>query len=914
MAPLDRTAEARPGWTVSPTRAIAGAVAGGRRAVPLTVLLGTMVAAHSLLETARDSLFLAGQPIGRLPWLYLAATVVVLPVTQLQALAGRRRGGSGALLATLLGSAITTLGFWATADGSRGVGALYVWAALFSSIAFVQFWLVAVESFEVTEAKQVFCFIAAGGLLGAVAGHALARLALVAAAPRTLLLISAALMIGAAGLLRVITAPRSRAAAQDLEVPVLGALPHHLHADRYFRLLVLLALLSALCAIFIDFLFKATVAAHTTRAQIPATVATAYLVQSAVALGVELLVARLLLRKTGVTRTLLLLPFGLLAVGAGFLVAGGLVLALALKVVDAGLRPSLNRVGTELLYLPVSPAHRRLLKPSIDALGQRGGQALGSLALLALLPLTRATAWVSGALLATTLGWIWVVHALRPLYLRRFEAQLGGGRTLVHPPQLDLASAEVLVSALGSPDAGQVLASLELLAGGGRLGLIPALILYHSDPVVVRAALEILATAGRPDVAAMLPALLRHADPEVRAAAARRWLASGQHAAPLRSLVTTDPHPCVRSAALVALGAVPGSRAELETMATIVRVGTSEERRELARAIADSPREALAPLLARLFESGEVIVRKEVLRAAQQLPLPRRVLPELVGLLPDCELREGARAALVAIGTPALEHLGDRLLDATTPFRLDRELPAAVAEFPPGAAAPFLLRRIGEPRGGTSRFRSFRALNRMRQRDPALELDRAVLERTLSIELATAHRNRETRLQAMDLGYSDRSGGAGAMLLDVLRSKETLAVERVFRVLQLLFPEQGLHRVYLGTRSGRTAVRGAATEVLVELLPSPSREKLLGLLADEAPSRRGVAPAAHERQRFIVGLLRSSSPMVRLLAACVAAESGSVEVLPALRVAAGELADEVDRQVLLSVIDRLEGGAAHAHG
>ncbi|HZX42860.1 MAG TPA: hypothetical protein VFE93_13550, partial [Myxococcaceae bacterium] len=43
-------------------------------------------------ETARDSLFLAGQPISRLPWLYLAVTVVVLPVTQLQALAGRRRG------------------------------------------------------------------------------------------------------------------------------------------------------------------------------------------------------------------------------------------------------------------------------------------------------------------------------------------------------------------------------------------------------------------------------------------------------------------------------------------------------------------------------------------------------------------------------------------------------------------------------------------------------------------------------------------------------------------------------------------------------------------------------------------------------------------------------------------------------
>src|SRR4029453_12608403 len=60
--------------------ALTGQAPGGRRAVQLSVLLGVMVAAHSLLETARDSLFLAREPIGRLPWLYLAVTLVVLPV------------------------------------------------------------------------------------------------------------------------------------------------------------------------------------------------------------------------------------------------------------------------------------------------------------------------------------------------------------------------------------------------------------------------------------------------------------------------------------------------------------------------------------------------------------------------------------------------------------------------------------------------------------------------------------------------------------------------------------------------------------------------------------------------------------------------------------------------------------------
>jgi AAA family ATP:ADP antiporter len=896
---------------MTPTLAVP--VPGGRHAFALALLLGVLVAAHTLLETARDSLFLSGQPVARLPWLYLAVTAVVLPVTQLQSLTGRRRGGSGALLATLLCSIVVTLALWASVGHSRGIDALYVWSALFSSIAFVQFWLVAVESFEVSEAKQVFGFIAAGGLVGAVLGNALARLVLFAAPPRALLLISAVLMIGAAALLRLIPSP-ARPPTQDTEVPVLRALPHYLRTDRYFRLLGLLALLPALSAIFIDFLFKATVAAHTTAAQIPVTVANAYLAQSVVALVVELVVARVFLRRAGVTRALLLLPFGLLGAGAGFLVVGGLATALALRVVDSGLRPSLNRVGTELLYLPISPARRRLLKPSIDTLGQRGGQALGSVVLLALLPLAGSTRWVCAVLLVATLGWIWVVHTLRPLYLQRFREQLGGGWASAQSPQLDLGSAEVLVIALGSPDRGQVLAALDLLSRGGRLGLVPALILYHPDGAVVRAALGILSGAGRPDVAAMLPGLLRHSDPEVRAAAAERWLDSGQDPESLRPLVA-DPHPRVHAAALVALSTLPSSKPELETMAAITRSGEPEERRELARAIADAPRDSLLPLLTRLFDTEDIVIRREVLRAARRLPLPFPVLPALVRLLTDFELRGGAQAALEAMGPPALEHLGERLLDPSTPDLLARELPAAVAGFPPAQAAPHLLRRIGEARGGASRFRSLRALNRLRRTDPTLELDRALLERALGIELASALRNRQTHLQAVNLGVSGRTASEpGALLLDVLRSKETLAVERAFRVLQLLYSDEALERVYLGTRSSRPAVRGAATEVLVELLSSPWREQVLGLLTD--PMVRPTAlprPDPEQQRRLLAVLLGSSSPILRLLTARIAAENGWVEALPALQTAAAEVGGE-ELQILLAAIASLEGGGAHAHG
>src|SRR5262249_10168650 len=111
-------------------------------------------------------------------------------------------------------------------------------------------------------------------------------------------------------------------------------------------------------------------------------------------------------------------------------------------------------------------------------------------------------------------GWVQAIWVLRRRYLERFQRELGEGRAVVTAGlgQLDLASAEVLVAALGSSNVRQVLTALDVLAGSSRLGLVPALIVYHPDPVVVRAALRHLAGAKRPDVDALLPFLLRHSD------------------------------------------------------------------------------------------------------------------------------------------------------------------------------------------------------------------------------------------------------------------------------------------------------------------------------------------------------------------------------------------------------------------
>ena len=742
-----------------------------RRALPYAALLFLLVGAHGLLETARDGIFLVEQPVSRLPWLYLAVTAGVLVLTPLQ-----RRLWSGrahvAVPLTLAAAATVTLGFWAFSAARDSVLGFYVWTALFSSLVFVQFWLTADEAFTVDEAKRAFGFIAAGGLLGAVSGTGVARIALGYTDPRNLLLISAGVTIAGAVLALLATRPHCQGPEAQPEMTAARAMPGYVKHDPYLRLLAVLALLTAASATLIDYLFKAVVAAGTVPERIPRLVANVYLGQSALALVVELVLVGVLLRNTGVTRSLALLPLVVLAGASGFAVGAGLVAMLVLKTLDGGLRPSLYRVGTELLFLPIGPGERRVVKPSIDTLGQRGGQAVASLFLLGLplLPETHRMGAATIGLAIVGVAWVQATWVLRRRYVQRFQRELGEGRvSATSLGRLDLASAEILVAALGSSNVREVLTALDVLAASERLRLIPALILYHPDPVVVRAALRLLSTVRRPDVDALLPFLLRHADDQVRATAAELW-SRAEHPADALRAAAQDPSPKVRGSALIALSATDAGGDARTRLAEIAAGPDIEGRRALAWAIGNAPRADLIPVIETLFASGDIETRRELLRAAPGLPTPPpELISQLISLLVEPRLRPGVRDALVAMGAPALAELERLLLSPDTPYPLARELPAGIARFPPESAAAPLLRRLVQARGGLDRFRSLRALNQLRRTHPRLPLDAGALASALELELRSVFRTRMLRLAGLDLGIGRSEGRqpAGTLLLDL---------------------------------------------------------------------------------------------------------------------------------------------------
>ena len=341
---------------------------GPSTALRFTVAQGLLVAAEVVLECCRDCVLLERLTPTGLPWIYLAITSLVLLTAFLQS---RARGRSTDWLARLLaGAGAMTFGlWWFWSDGLWLLAALSLGTALFSAVLFVQLTFRA-DGYGWSDRPRSFSLIAAGGPMGALVGAGVSRLALHVSTPRLLLLISSALSLGAVALVASLPDRRAEAEAGNRD-PAPDPANGGPAGVRALRPLVAVAVLAALAGALADFIFKQRLMSELPFARIPPLLANARVGQAALSLGLQVVAARWLLRRRGVARGLILLPAGLFLVSQGMSVGGEVALCLLARVLEGGLRRSIEpgsagarRTGTR----------RRWGRDTTDVVSQRLGQ------------------------------------------------------------------------------------------------------------------------------------------------------------------------------------------------------------------------------------------------------------------------------------------------------------------------------------------------------------------------------------------------------------------------------------------------------------------------------------------------------------------------------------------------------------
>ncbi len=838
------------------------------KALAASAVLFVILVAHALLETARDALFLA--ELG--PHLLAAAYIVMAGAALLAVAIVHRRGRlhrpRDVLIAFLvLATAGTTALALTIPLAPALVFVLYVWTGFVATLVVPSFWTAIDRSLRITEAKRVFGMIGAGGVLGAMVGSALASV-LGRFVDARYLVSAGACAFGLATLTAIVLCPRTEVE----EIPAKRSRAEALSRSsrRYVQILLALGLLSTIVLTLGDLTFKWVMAERLPVRDLASAFGAIYTGLNALGLVIQLAVTPRLLARWGVGGALTVLPLLLVASALGFAITGALIAVVALKLGDGSLRHSLHRVGSEILYLPVPAAVRDGWKLVADALGQRGGQALAALLVFASVSVGTTVRGLAALTVLAGMGWLVLLVIVRRAYIAQFRDTLQAGEIQrdVALPALDADSVARLDESLSSPDEVEALAALELLA---RHRGIPALVLYHPRPAVVRRALSLLDGALPMNVARVLGHLLGHADPKVRAAALAASIRTGGSRDRLVAALD-DPDLEPRAVAVAGL-AQHGDDVE-PSLAALVD-GPPTAQLALACAIAFMPGPRFREVLAELLARGDPATMRQVLRVWAHAPeLADR--PTLLRLLADARVRSDVRAGFLALGRTGLVTLIEALDDPATPDAVRRHLPGTISHFRTVSAAAAMVARLPHEPDGRTEVKLLRALGRMRADDPELPIDPAPVRSYLTRAIRDAARY-ATLADYLDQHRDDASSSA-TLIADLLAEKRRNSVEHAFRALGILYPRAGLRSAHDAFATGDEARRSAAREIVAALLTAELRGPLLAVLDDLSPVERrerigALAPGPFASyEAFVATLLADRSESLRCVVAAHVAE------------------------------------------
>jgi AAA family ATP:ADP antiporter len=420
-------------------------------------------------------------------------------------------------------------------------------------------------------------------------------------------------------------------------------------------------------------------------------------------------------------------------------------------------------------------------------------------------------------------------------------------------PVLDRSTTEIFAANLNAADAKEILYALSLFEVGAMRAAHPAIraLLDHPSAEVRCKAVSILAGAGDRSILPKMEQLLLDADLEVRTEALL-YLTHHAHIDPLARIQQLGDFPdfSIRSA-LVAFLARPGETQNLEAarifLDAMVREAGPEGKRtrlEAARLLERLPDE-FEDQLRILLDDPDPEVCRHAVAACGNLRKRPAVL-RIIDRLGQPEVAPAAAEALAKFGDRIVGTLRDHLSDTSIPMAVRREIPGVLLLIGTQAAERILVESLLEP-DAMLRMRILSALNKLHQTRPELELDRQMVETVLAAEILGHYRSYQL------LGTLGGNLESDDPVIRALRESMDQEVERIFRLLSLLFPHYDFHSAYVGLQSRNAVVHDNALEFLDNILKPQLRNVLVPLLDSDVSIAERMRLAAKQVGAMVAG-------------------------------------------------------------
>jgi AAA family ATP:ADP antiporter len=855
------------------------------RGTLLCACLFLVISSYVIGKVAGAALFLSRFQAKQLAYADISSSVLVALVVAGYVLVARRVPLQGLLSGSMIFFASNCALFWGLAHYHFHLTwiypVVYIWVKVFGVLAPTQTWTLANYVLTTREAKRVFGMVGGGAIAGGIfAGYFCKAIAKTFGTESLLLGMSLFLLI-CAGLIVLIWRSEQVAVGGAHGIPEgstesgprnLFASMQLVFSSSYLRAIAAVICISSLVTTLIGWQFLAIAQEVLVKKDALAGFLGNFNFYAGIlALLIQLLFTSRFLRRFGMGASLFVLPVMVFLGSAGLLVLGTLGAAIALKGCDYSLRYSIDKSTTELLYLPLPVRIKLQVKWFIDTVIWRLGDGLAGLTVLIFatslhLP-ARQISWI--ALLFVS-GWLAAVAVAGRQYVATLKESITQHRVDVEQAStsvLDRSTAELLATKLSASDPNEILYALSLFEVERQRAAHPVIrsLLSHPSAQVRQKAVTILSESGdktaRPDI----EPLLRDTDLNVRTEALL-YLTHNAHVDPLELTEEVGDFAAfsVRSA-VVAFLARPGQAQNLEAAQQILTsmVGEPGERHrvEATRLLGELP-DCFDPLLSNLLADPNPVIAREAIHSAGKLR-KRRLVPDLLDRLAHHELRAEAADALGEFGDTIVGALRDHLGDSSVAFEVRREIPSIMVKIGTPAAAHVLMENLLES-DTTLRFRTVSALNKLQRLHPEIETDTQMLETVLAAEIIGHYRSYQI-LDKMGTAESGEDPVAHALAESMQQE-----LERIFRLLGLLYPHLAVHSAYLGLQSKNVSVYDNALEFLDNILKPQLREMLVPLLDGKItiPERallaqRLVHAKIENQEQAVAALVNSDNPWLR---------------------------------------------------
>jgi AAA family ATP:ADP antiporter len=851
-----------------------------QRGLPLFGYYFLIIASAQIGQVVRDALFLDRFAAVRLPYVDIAVSVVIGFVIALYIRVGRRANLHDLLVGSLcFYSANLLILWWAVHfyQWSWLYVVLYVWVGAFGVLAPAQVWTLANFVWTTREAKRRFSMLGSGGITGGIfAGFFSIRIAQNFGTESLLLVMAVMLLLSA--LVVAVVWRSSEIAHQDF-APIAESGPRSLRDS--FALILQSPHLQAIAALVCVSSMVTTTAAW----QLKAIAQEAFPGKQALtiffgqfdaftgilALGAQLFLTGPLLHRFGIGVALSALPLSLLSGSALMIFSGTLWAACLVKGSDRVFRYSLDTSAQQLLYLPVASRVKFQVKSFIDTVVWRLGGGLAGVLLLIFATNLGLSASEIGWLNIVLVG-VWLVAAFvaRHQYIatlgrsiRQFDLDVIEGA-----PLLDRSSANILLTKLKSPDADEILHALELFEMGQHTQVYTAVrdLLDHPSGKVRAKAIAILNSASDTASRGVIAGLLHDEDLTVRTEALS-YLSTHDHIDPLTNIEElgkfADFSIC---SATVAFLARPGESQNLIAAGVMLDAMVNEageegiaSRRAAARLIASLP-DHFESQLARLMEDSD----KEVVRGAIEAVAAlhkRKLVPALLERSLDPDLGEDAVDALATFQNTILGTLQDHMNDPAVKVELRRAIPEVLLRIGTLEAARTLAENLLQV-DSILRYRITVALNKLQELHRDLPLDRGFIETIMVAEIMGHYRSYQ--IYSMLRGYAD----------GLFKTSIDREVERIFRLMKLLFPTVDFENAYRGIRSSDPVAHANALEFLDNTLSPTLRSLVLPVIDSEISAAERIRLADSflntqltTREEAVAALVHTEDPWLKSCAA-----------------------------------------------